>query len=332
VDEFKVDKPYQESNGLIVKNWPTRRATKWKDAVYLAKLINAEKPDALIGNFGSVNIMMLVGWLMGVKNRIAWYATVSKAQALNFRGKKLLFKLLLLRKKWVYKHATGIVAVSEEAAKDFIKTYKSGRDVISIPRLIHDPESMAGNRKPQKQEPYITLIGRLVASKDQFTAIRAMKHIIPYYPKLKLKLIGDGPIKNELLEYARQLGIASNCEFTGHLYLASVFAALKNSKLNLCTSIDDALPMVNIQALGMGVPLIGTNAGGIKNIVKEGYNGFLFKVRDDSSLADKVLKLLKDRKLHEELAKNARNDFKSNYLLNEQNIDSQAKKLLKFFK
>lgn len=331
VDEFKVNQPYRESSGFIVKNWPTRRATKLRDAVFLAKLIRREKPDALIGNFGSVNIMLLVGWVFGVKNRIAWYHTVSKAQALNFAGKALKFKFLVFRKRWVYQFTTGIIAVSNEAGKDFTRTYKSNKIVTTLPLLIDDPAESPESLNTKKDALYITIIGRMTLSKDQFTAIKAMKHVIPQLPNLQLKLIGDGELKTELQTFAKEQGVNNNCSFVGHQPHATVFAMLKNSQINLCTSIDEAFGLVNIQALGMGVPVIGTNVGGIKDIIKNGKNGFLVDVGDEKALAEKILKILNDRNLHQNLVNNARKDFERHYLLSQDKLQYQVEKISKAF-
>lgn len=327
VDEFKVDKPYQESNGLIVKNWPTRRATKLKDAIFLARLIKQERPDALIGNFGSVNIMMLLGRLYGVKNRLAWYHTVSKAQELNFTGKPLKFKFLKIRKRWFYRHATHIIAVSREAVKDFSRNYQLKKPKTALPLLIEDPAKAPKSPDRIEKDFYITIIGRLTLSKDQFTAIRAMKHVIPQYPNLQLKLVGDGELKGELKKYAKNQGVINNCRFLGQHTHAQVFGLLKYSQLNLCTSIDEAFGLVNIQALGMGVPVIGTNVGGIKDIVKDGWNGYLIEVGDDQALAEKILSLLNDNKLHQSIAKQARHDFELHYLLDEEKLNKQCEQI-----
>jgi glycosyltransferase involved in cell wall biosynthesis len=105
---------------------------------------------------------------------------------------------------------------------------------------------------------------------------------------------------------------------------------LNNSRINLCTSIDEAFGLVNIQALGMGVPVIGTNVGGIKDIIKDGWNGYLVEVGDEKALAGKILNLLNDKKLHQSIAKQARHDFEKHYLINHR-INKQAKEVIKIF-
>ena len=328
VDEFKVEKPYQENNGLAVNNWPTRRGTKLKDAIFLARLIKQEKPDALIGNFGSVNIMLLVGYFMGVKNRFAWYHTLSTQQRLDFTGSKWKFRFLVFRKQMVYRFATGIIANSEGAADNFRSTYDPGKKVLALPLLIGDPKGEALTENlVEPEETYITFIGRLAPSKDQFTAIRAMKHVIPHLPDLKLKLLGDGMLKEQLKQYANYAGVLDHCQFLGHQSHATVFSILNNSRINLCTSIDEAFGLVNIQALGMGVPVIGTNVGGIKDIVKDGWNGILIEVRDEKALAGKILNLLNNKKLHQIIAKQARHDFELHYLLDEEKLNKQCEQI-----
>src|SRR6185503_5660295 len=57
--------------------WPSKRPTRFQDARFLYRLIRKYHPDCLVGNFGSSNIMILVGRLMGIPCRVGWHHTLS---------------------------------------------------------------------------------------------------------------------------------------------------------------------------------------------------------------------------------------------------------------
>jgi glycosyltransferase involved in cell wall biosynthesis len=77
----------------------------------------------------------------------------------------------------------------------------------------------------------------------------------------------------------------------------------------------------------MSVSIIGTNVGGIKDIVKDGWNGLLIEVGDEKALAGKILNLLNDKKLHQSIAKQARHDFELHYLLDEEKLNKHCKQI-----
>jgi hypothetical protein len=58
-----------------VYSFPSPRPTKFQDAFFLRQLIREYQPDCLIANFGAVNVMTLVGWLMHIQCRVVWYHT-----------------------------------------------------------------------------------------------------------------------------------------------------------------------------------------------------------------------------------------------------------------
>ena len=156
------------------------------------------------------------------------------------------------------------------------------------------------------------LIGNVAAlapHKDYFTFLNCAALVLKKI-KARFIIIGEGELKEELVKYAHQLGIADKVIFTGFRKdLGHVFHELD---LFLFTSETEGLGSSLLDAMVCKLPVVSTNAGGIPEIVREGYNGLLAPVKDAQGLADKVVTIYNDRNLREKLVANA-SDFVMNF-------------------
>jgi glycosyltransferase involved in cell wall biosynthesis len=228
----------------------------------------------------------------------------------------------------VYRLATAFFTNSKESKKDLQKTFGiSHRKITVLPLLKKSPSQKFTSNKSTNSYPYISFIGRLDYSKDQFTAIRALSIVNETHPEVKIKFAGDGPIKHELEDYAKHYGVERNCEFLGNIRQDQVYELLGSSKINLCISKAEAFGLVNVEALSMGVPIIGTFVGGIKEIIEDGRNGFFISVGSAKELSDKVENILNSPTLYTNLCYNAKQTF-DNYYNVDKNINFQTNLIL----
>jgi glycosyltransferase involved in cell wall biosynthesis len=96
------------------------------------------------------------------------------------------------------------------------------------------------------------------------------------------------------------LGTVNNSTLIGYYHCADVFVLPSIQKLGNT----EGLGVVLLEAMASGCPVIGTNVGGIPDIITDGDNGFLVPERDSAQLAEKIIRLLSDAKLRETFRKN----------------------------
>jgi glycosyltransferase involved in cell wall biosynthesis len=193
--------------------------------------------------------------------------------------------------------AIRTAALALGAPPDRTKTLYTGVDCASF------VPSIATVKK------HVLFVGRLVEFKGCEYLIRAMKKVQSLQPDMRLRVIGEGPLKKELENLAKVLEVEA--DFLGAVPRPAVIAELANA-LTLCVpSITDAVGnfeafgMVILEAQASGIPVITSALGGREGVV-HGETGFVFNERDVAAIEDGILALAGDRRLSAEMGIAAR--------------------------
>lgn len=147
-------------------------------------------------------------------------------------------------------------------------------------------------------------VAALVGHKDYPNLLQAAKTVLQEFEKVTFVAVGDGGDRDELEALKRDLNLGNRFLFVGfrddleRFYSLFDVFVLASHKEGLGTSVLDAL--------ACGLPVVGTRAGGIPEMIEPEVNGMLVPARDPQALASAILRLLKDEVLREKLAQNAR--------------------------
>lgn len=117
--------------------------------------------------------------------------------------------------------------------------------------------------------------------------IEAFKRVHDIHNNMQLILVGDGPNHGMLQSRCSELGIQDDVLFTGNIENAEDYYAV--SDVYVQTSHREALPMSILEAMAAGLPIISTNVGGIKDVIRQ--NGYLIKDNDRNALIEKMIGL-----------------------------------------
>ncbi len=152
----------------------------------------------------------------------------------------------------------------------------------------------------------VTYVGRLSHVKGVSYLIEAWREIQKTNPDAKLCIVGEGPEKTRLIEQSSKL---KNITFLGWQTNHQVMETFKNSRLVVMPSIwPENQPTVCIEAMAVGRPVVGTNVGGIPELINDGVNGFIVKTGSRHALATAINKLLKDEALAQKMSLAAASD------------------------
>lgn len=182
------------------------------------------------------------------------------------------------------KYIDGLLYVSNFAKGKHEKYMPALKELPNI--VLHNfSVSISEHRIPLK-EKYFLFLGRLSQEKGIITLMNAFKN----RPQDKLKIVGDGPLRNQLEAYKEQHGI-KNIEFLGYKSGQELMDLKKNAYFVVVPSEwYENNPMAIIESYCEGVPAIGSRIGGIPEIINEGKTGYIFKPHNTTELTEKIAK------------------------------------------
>jgi len=156
------------------------------------------------------------------------------------------------------------------------------------------PDNAKGNL--QKMLPAFTQgkmlisVGRLSEAKDQETLLLAMKKLANDGVDVSLALVGEGELRGNLERSIEQLGLEQRVFLLGNR--TDVHELLPDAAMFVLSSRREGLPMVLLEAMASGLPVVSSRVGGIPEVVKEGENGFLVPPENPDLLAEKIVLML----------------------------------------
>lgn len=140
-------------------------------------------------------------------------------------------------------------------------------------------------------------VGRLAAAKGLPILLQSIATLKINHPDLSLIVVGDGGERAELEATVERLEIAQHVEFVGYKSRAEVRDYLLQSDMLVLPSFAEGVPVVLMEAMAAGVPVVSTRIAGIAELVEEGVSGFLVPPGDVACLNECISTLLQDRQL-----------------------------------
>lgn len=151
-----------------------------------------------------------------------------------------------------------------------------------------EPKEHAGSARR------LLYVGRLDVVKGLPVLFEALAKVSERHSQLRLDLIGDGLDRQRLEELAERLSIADRVGFLGYRSQAEVRKELAESDGFVMSSFAEGVPVVLMEAMAAGLPVIATRIAGVAELVEEGASGYLVPPGDADSLADRIDRLAVD--------------------------------------
>jgi glycogen(starch) synthase len=216
--------------------------------------------------------------------------------------------------KKVLASASWVACVSEAVLSD---ARQQAPEVTSTSSVIYnglDEPGMAARPLPFSP-PRVLCLGRLVSAKGFDLALEAISHLVREFPDVRVVIAGDGPERTSLQARARQLGMEYSVEFTGWVPAEKVPDLINTATVLLMPSRREGLPLVGIEAMQMGRPLVATRVGGLPELIVQEQTGILVKPQDVHGLATALAFLLRNPRLASSMGEAARRRATSDFNL-----------------
>jgi glycosyltransferase involved in cell wall biosynthesis len=150
----------------------------------------------------------------------------------------------------------------------------------------------------------IGIVARLVPVKAHHVLLDAVAQLAPHEPRLRLVCIGDGDLEAELEERAAGLGLAERVRFMG--LRRDVPDLVPGLDIACLTSRYECAPLVIMEAMAAGVPVVTTDVGAVRDMIDDSVEGFIVPPGDVDALASRIALLAEDAGLRSRLGSNGR--------------------------
>lgn len=138
-------------------------------------------------------------------------------------------------------------------------------------------------------------VGWLTPIKGHQYLVEAIAKLKPQHPTLQCLIIGSGPLQEELMKLAADLGVADAVHFLG--FTQDVPACLAAMDFFVLPSLNEGMGRALIEAMAAGLPVVASNVGGIPAVVQEGYTGILIPPGNSAALAEALERYLQSPEL-----------------------------------
>lgn len=176
---------------------------------------------------------------------------------------------------------------------------------VSVVHYAVDHERYRPSGVPRNPTPLIGYFGRLKRYKSVDHLLFVMPVLLRQMPSLRLVIVGDGDDRSRLESIARDLGIGPSVEFTGFVSEQRKVELMQQVWCKVTTSSKEGWGLTVLEANACGTTVIASNVPGLRDAVKDGETGLLYRYGDREDLARNVTRVLTDTVLRETLTRNA---------------------------
>ena len=153
----------------------------------------------------------------------------------------------------------------------------------------------------------VVFVGRLANPKNPVRLLKIIEIAKRKYPNIKVGIAGTGDLEEIAHVTAHELGLEDNVDFLG--FFSNPMKLLQSSKLMVMTSDREGLPMVALEAMALGVPIVSTPTDGLCDIVDHDITGYL--ENDNELFAKRIVEIISNPELRMRLSRNTLKKFDS---------------------
>ena len=226
-------------------------------------------------------------------------------------------ELMKYKYKWLFKlylkNTDALITLSQKS-KNTLKSMGYKKNIYIETTLVDDKllDEFNINNKLQKSYNVITILflARIEKEKGIFDIIKACDLLIQQGYSIRLLIAGSGRAEKDVLGKIKN---TEYIEFLGYVSGEDKSRTYRESDLYVLPSYTEGMPTTVLEAMAFGLPVIVTPVGGLKDIIKEGVNGYFVQFGDSSMLAELIIKIINNINLIKRMALYNYNDAQKYY-------------------
>ena len=242
----------------------------------------------------------LIGWLAARLLGIRFITTI-QGFVEKYPLRKRFYDAMT---RWIARHSDRVVTVAESLRRELLGQGMPGGKVVTVHNFVDtarfDPADTEGGSRVRRElgiasdSPVIEILGRLNIEKGHTHFLRAAARVKQEFPSARYLIIGDSylSLRSELERLTAELGLQGEVIFTG--YRKDIPELLAAATVVVSSSLREGLPLVLIEAMAAGRPIVATAIDGTPELVDDGRTGVLVAPQDVEALAEGISRLLRD--------------------------------------
>lgn len=217
----------------------------------------------------------------------------------------------------LFSMASRVVVVSKHMLAHLLNIGSPAERTVCNPCGV-DVDRFQGAR-PEAAQPLLLALGRFVEKKGPALTVRAFARVHDEEPRSHLVMLGDGPLRDECVDLARQLGVDRQTSFPGSIGHDEVVSWMRRARafvqhsLRAANGDSEGTPVAVLEASSCGLPVVSTRHGGIVEAVQDGVGGFLVDEGDVDGMAQHMLRLVREPELAARMGAAGRRHIEANY-------------------
>ena len=253
-----------------------------------------------------------------------------------------VFSYLALRsEKFNYHHCDRIVSVTDKLKDEIVRLYSVPEDKIYVINnganidifKPMDVDRTKAKLQLENSKKYICFVGHLAAWQGVEFLIHASPLILEKCPEARFLIVGDGVMKDKLLETTSELGLSDKFTFTGKIPYEQVPLYINAADVCVAPFIKERNSKIGLSALktyeylACGKPIVASSIPGVKDLIESSGGGISVTPESPEELAAAVVRLLSDEKTRAAMGRKGRR-----YVVENHSWDGVARKILEICK
>ncbi|EKD58410.1 MAG: glycosyl transferase group 1 protein [uncultured bacterium] len=278
---------YQTKQELIAYTWK---------AFWFARKLAKKNSYDLTHSFFSVPcgfISMLLKWEFGLPYIISLRGSDVPGYSERFVGLYRWVTPTILR---IWKGAEFVVANSQ-GLKELALRSGTKKEIGVVYNGIAVNEFFPQVENLNSEQFTIICVSRVTPRKGIRFLIQAFKILSGRYENMRLLIVGDGNEKKSLEDLVQGLDLKDKVEFAGIVSHDKLLPYYQRADVFVLPSLNEGMSNVMLEALACGLPVVATETGGTKELLTDGLNGLVVRMKDADDIADKIERLILDRNL-----------------------------------
>ncbi|HOQ79898.1 MAG TPA: glycosyltransferase [Candidatus Cloacimonadota bacterium] len=307
-----------------------RAINPWRDLLAILKLrkiIKELQPDIVHTHTSKAGMIgRITAWLCRVPRIYHTY------HGLVFQGHfgKTLSKVSVFIERLMAIISTKVISISPILTQELLRLRVcKAEKIIDIPLgfdliMPAEPKSLRQLYQIPDDKIIVAAIGRFAKVKNHELFIDIAERVCQRSKGIQFLMIGDGERREELQELINKRNLQADIIITG--FFNDLYNYYPEVDINLLTSLNEGTPVTIIESFFFNILVLSSAVGGVPDMIRDGYNGFLFDLSDTEGYVNRILDFAQNREKYQQILSNGQRVFQEKYTLN-----VASEKLIKLF-